>query len=127
MLNLDNLSIGSSEFFETGKDDILYEGELMKFKPGLTVNFIPRYVQISKRALRYFRSKQESYSGKPLVSIRRSVIESAQPYHINKVSYLKPGSAITKSGKEEELFDNMFEIVLSQDYEDEFNFRKVEM
>ena len=77
LLNLDNLSIGSSEFFETGKDDILYEGELMKFKPGLTVNFIPRYVQISKRALRYFRSKQESYSGKPLVSIRRTVIESA--------------------------------------------------
>ena len=57
LLDLDNLSIGSSEFFETGKDDILFEGELMKFKPGLTVNFIPRYVQISKRALRYFRNK----------------------------------------------------------------------
>ena len=99
----------------------------MKFKPGLTVNFIPRYVQISHRAIRYFRNKQESYNGKPIVSIRRTVVETAQPYKINKASYLKPGSAISKSGKEEELFDNMFEIVLTQDYEDEFNFRKLEM
>ena len=126
-LNLDCLSIGSHELFEEGKDDIILEGELMKFKPGLTVNFIPRYVQISKRAFRYFKNEQESYSGKPIVSIRKTIIDSAEPYEVNKWSYLKPGSAVAKSHKEDKLFDNMFEIVLSQDYEDNFTFRKLEM
>ena len=42
--NFDAYSVRSNELFEEGKDDILFEGELYKFKPGLTVNFIPRYV-----------------------------------------------------------------------------------
>ena len=42
--NFDAYSVRSNELFEAGKDDILFEGELYKFKPGLTVNFIPRYV-----------------------------------------------------------------------------------
>ena len=95
----------------------------MKFKPGLTVNFIPRYVQISKRAFRYFRTKQESYFGKPIASIRKRIIHSAKPYEVNKYSYLKPGAAVAKSHEEDELFDNMFEIVLNQDYEDNYQFR----
>ena len=120
------MSVRSHELFEEGKDDIIWEGELMKFKPGLTVNFIPRYVQISKRAVRYFKSQKEAFAGKPLVSIRKKIIKEAIPYEVNKASYLKPGSAVTKSHKEDKLFDNMFEIVLNQDYEDNFNFRKLE-
>ena len=72
--NFDAYSVRSNELFEEGKDDILFEGELYKFKPGLTVNFIPRYVQVSKRAFRYFKKKNDVYTGKPLVSIRKSVI-----------------------------------------------------
>ena len=125
--NFDAYSVRSNELFEEGKDDILFEGELYKFKPGLTVNFIPRYVQVSKRAFRYFKKKNDVYSGKPLVSIRKSVIQSALPYSVNKASYLKPGSAITKSHKEDVLFDNMFEIVLNQDYEDNYNYRAIEV
>ena len=37
-------SVISEELFQEGKDDIVYEGELMKFKPGLSANFILRYV-----------------------------------------------------------------------------------
>ena len=73
----------------------------MKFKPGLTINFIPRYVQISKRAFRYFRNKSDSYSGRPITSIRKAIIRSAEVIEVNKGSYLKPGSAIAKSGKED--------------------------
>ena len=92
----------------------------MKFKPGLTVNFIPRYVQISKRAFRCFRNEGDSFGGKPILSFRKNIIKSALPYEVNKGSYLKRGSAVAKSGKEDVLFDNMFEIVLNQDYEDNF-------
>ena len=98
----------------------------MKFKPGITINFIPRYVQISKRAFRYFKNKSESYTGKPIVSIRKTIIKSAEPYTVNKGSYLKRGSAIAKSHKEDAYFDNMFEVVLNEDYEDNIAYRKIE-
>ena len=42
-----NNSVVSVDLFTTGKDDIILEGELYKFKPGISQNFIPRYVQIS--------------------------------------------------------------------------------
>lgn len=123
----DNISVLSDELFETGKDDIILEGELMKFKPGLSVNFIPRYVQISEKAFRYFRNESDSYAGKPIVCFRKKIIKSALPYEVNKASYLKPGSAITKSHKEDNLFDNMFEIVLNEDYEDNYQYRKFDI
>lgn len=40
-------SVASEDLFAEGLDDILLQGELMKFKPGLSANFISRYVQIS--------------------------------------------------------------------------------
>ena len=112
-VNWDKYSVQSHELFEEGKDDIVFEGELMKFKPGLTINFIPRYAQISKRGFRYFKNKSESYNGRPIVSIRKAIIKQAESIHVNKGSYLKRGSAIAKSGKEDLMFDNMFELILN--------------
>lgn len=37
-------SVISEDLFKSGKDDIIYEGPIFKFKPGLTNNFIERYV-----------------------------------------------------------------------------------
>ena len=45
---------------------------------------------------------------------------------MNKQLYLKKGSAIAQSGKEDKLFDNMFEIVLREDYEEVFHYREEE-
>lgn len=53
-------SVISVDLFAEGKDDILLEGELFKFKPGISQNFIPRYVQISQRAFRYFKNRYEA-------------------------------------------------------------------
>ncbi len=39
------------------------------------------------------------------------------PYKVNKASYLKPGSEAYKKGFEDKLFDNMFEMILVEDYE----------
>ena len=35
-------SVASEDLFADGLDDIMYEGELMKFHPGLSANFISR-------------------------------------------------------------------------------------
>ena len=99
----------------------------MKFKPGITLNFIPRYVQISRRAFRYFRNESECFSGKPLVSFRKRIIKSALPFEVDKNAYLKPGSSVAKSHKEDDLFDNMFEITLNQDYESAYQYRKFDI
>ena len=121
-----NESVLSDQLFQAGKDDIIMEGELMKFKPGITVNFIPRYVQISQRAFRYFKNRYEAKAGKPIVAFRKRIIKAAQGLTVNKGSYLKPGSRIAQSHKEDHLFDNMFEILLNEDYEDNYNYRDVE-
>ena len=106
--------------FDNVKDKIIHEGELWKFKPGISMNFISRYVQISERAFRYFKNRNAVYTGKPIVAFRKRIIESAVPYSVNKNSYLKPGSAIAKSKKEDKFFNNMFEIKLLEDYEDNY-------
>lgn len=113
------LSCSESQFFDEAKDPILPggEGDLWKFKPGISANFISRYVQISGRAFRYFKNRGSKY-GKPLVVFPKRIIESVKPLYVNKNSYIKPGSAIAKTHKEDKLFDNMFEIVLRADYED---------
>ena len=82
-----------------------------------------RYVQISERAFRYFKSKDAVYTGKPIVAIRKRLILTAEPYAVNKSSYLKPGTRMAKSKKEDKFFDNMFEIVLKDIYEDHYQFR----
>ena len=45
---------------------------------------------------------------------------------MNRKSYLKPGSAVTKSHKEDGYFDHMFEVVLNQDYEDNVDYKRIE-
>ena len=80
-------------------------------------------MQISERAFRYFKNRNASFTGKPIVSFRKRIIKDAVPYKVNRASYLKPGSAIAKSKKEDKFFDNMFEITLKDDYENAYEFR----
>lgn len=99
----------------------------MKFKPGLSANFVTRYIQISTRAFRYFRNKVDCTTGRnPLVAFRNKIIVEAVPYKVNKASYLKRGSRIAQSGEEDELFEHCFEIKLNEHYEDNFQFRDEE-
>ena len=119
-------TVATEDLFAEGIDDILYEGDLMKFKPGISANFVNRYVQISTRAFRYFRNRIDAIKCKPIVSIRKRIIVSAKPYKMNKASYLKRGSKIAQSGKEDHLFDNAFEMELNEHYEDNYQFKDVE-
>jgi len=120
-------SVASEDLFTEGVDDILFEGELMKFKPGVSCNYMSRYVQISLRAFRYYRSKVDAIlMRRPVVAFRKNIISKASPYEVNKASYLKNGSRIAKSGTEDKLFDNMFEIELNANYEDYYHLRDLE-
>jgi hypothetical protein len=63
-------------------------------------------------------------SSKPIVCIRKTVILKCVPLKINKKSYLKPGSKAYKDGFETKLFDNMFEMVLVDDYENHCHYNE---
>ena len=86
------------------------EGYLYKFKPGLSSNFIKRYVQISQRAFRYFKSEAAAKHGLPLVSFRKRILRECVDYKVNKGSYIKSGSRIAHNKLENRLMNNMFEI-----------------
>ena len=116
-------SVRSTDLFETGLDDILIEGKLFKFKPGISSNFVSRYVQLSTRAFRYFKDKKATIRFKPLVSFRRKIIKSVVWKKINKDSYLKPGARVSKSELEHQLFENTFEVLLAESYEDNYQLR----
>ena len=62
----------------------------------------------------------------PIVAFRKIIILKAAPYTVNKASYLKQGSKVFKSHKEDLLFENMFEIILTEDYEDNWGYRDQE-
>ena len=53
-------SVASADLFKEGYDEIIYEGDLMRFKPGISSNFQARYVQISHRAFRSFKNRTEA-------------------------------------------------------------------
>lgn len=117
--------IAFKDLFLKGKDDIMLEGTLWKFKPGLTANFIERYTQISSRTFRYFENYLRSMSGsKPIVCFRKTIILKCVPVEISKKSYLKPGSKAFKDGFESKLFDNMLEIILVDDYENHCHYNE---
>jgi hypothetical protein len=71
----------------------LCEGELFRFKPGMEINFISRWVQISGRAFRYYRNQIQSFAGlsRPIVSIPKMAIESIRVLKINEEAFIKSG------------------------------------
>ncbi len=58
-------------------DKPLLEGEVMKFKPGIRVNFIQRWAQVTKREFKYYKDRYSSaeWLAKPLGSIPLNCIE----------------------------------------------------
>jgi hypothetical protein len=68
-------SVASKNLFTKGLDDVVLEGYVYKLKPGLSSNFVKRYMQISKRAFRYFKDKASVRSNKPLVMFRKTIIK----------------------------------------------------
>jgi hypothetical protein len=63
------------------KDDpLLFQGELMKLKPGVKTEFQPRWIQITNRSLRYYKNRWTKNSAllKPLGAIPLEAIQRIQ-------------------------------------------------
>ncbi len=52
-------------------DEVLFQGELMKYKAGYTPSYIGRWVQVTSKAIKYYKSRCNAITcqHKPLVAI----------------------------------------------------------
>lgn len=99
------------------------EGPFYKFKPGIGTCFVKRHCQISNKAFRYFESKIKTVSGLPLFSVRKNVIKKVAELKVDPNKYIGKGSRLANSPLELQLFNNMFEIELFEDFEDHYDYK----
>ena len=86
-------------------DDLLFEGEVWKYKPGLNTTYITRWAQVSKREFKYYKDRYHSsqWLSKPLVIL--SLVD------IDKVTRIETaGDHIAKIGNKVERIRFLFEI-----------------
>lgn len=78
-------SLGTEDLMPSGgvyeividpEEEVLYEGELSKFKPGIEKNFIARWLQLSTRSFRYYKNHYHSvcYLTRPISAIPLNAI-----------------------------------------------------
>ena len=101
-------------------EEILLEGEIVKFKPGIERNFISRWVQLSTRSFRYYKNHYHSicYLTRPIAALPLHAIQAVRPFVIENSDYKR---------RDKHLYQFMFEVALKQDYEDIFFFRDFEV
>lgn len=63
-------------------EEIILEGEMYKFKPGIEKNFISRWLQLSTRSFRYYKNHYHSicYLTRPISAIPLYAIEIVRPF-----------------------------------------------
>jgi tRNA A37 N6-isopentenylltransferase MiaA len=86
-------------------EEMLIEGEMMKFKPGIERNFISRWIQLSTRSFRYYKNHYHSicYLTRPISAIPLNAIDKVANFSISNEEYKK---------REKTSYTFMFEIVL---------------
>eukprot|EP00347_Sterkiella_histriomuscorum_P022149 403331507 len=112
-----NAYISQAEQDFGANDPVLSQGEIYRFKPGYESNFIPRWIQISQRAFRYFKNQYATFGGmcKPIVSFPKQAIEDVCITQVNADEFMKRRNV---KELEKTLFKYMFEVYLREDYED---------
>lgn len=102
-------------------DPILFQGELQKYKPGFNGVFIDRWVQVTRKAVRYFASKPGSAlaAGKPLMAFPVIAVKSVErtdgDLQLKKTD--KKGKDLQKNMFEVHLKDDFLDLFLRADYE----------
>ena len=95
--------------------DFEVEKEIMRFKPGLSFNYMSRWVQVTKKVFRYYRNFYHSSSqfSKPLIALPFSSIQA-----VRKVK-LRPQKLSSDNTTYAEAPFNQFqfELILRDDYE----------
>lgn len=106
----------------------MFSGELYRFKPGIQNNFISRWFEISTHAFRYFKNYYSSHgTSKPLVAIPNAAVIKIVPFtNINKEAFVFGKRRGKNEELEKRLMENMFEVILYDDYESIYLYREID-
>lgn len=97
------------------EDDILFQGELFKYKPGFTGAFVERWIQVTPKAFRYYAGRPGTAVAllKPLMAVPIAAIKS-----IERIDYDLKLKKSDKKGYD--MATHAFEIFLKEDFLDLF-------
>lgn len=95
-------------------DDILYEGEVWKYKPGLNTTYMTRWAQVTKREFKYYKDRYHSsqWLSKPLVVLSLPDIDKV-------VKAESPVDNLAKVGTKSTRIKHLFEILTKFQEENE--------
>jgi len=98
------------------EDPVLFQGDLFKYKAGYNSTFIGRWVQVTEKAIRYYKNRCEAQSmaHKPFFAIPVTAIAK-----VERVDLDLPCSERDRE-KFKDLLKNKFEIFLKEDFLDYF-------
>ena len=102
---------------------ILDEG-IMKFHPGFSINYVSRWVQVTRTVLRFYKNYYHSVCSfrRPLAAIPIQYVKDVKKCKI-KPKRSNANKVYDRNGKN--IYDmNQFEIVLKEDYEAIYNINK---
>ena len=62
------------------EEEVLFQGKLNKFQAGFNFSFVPKWVVVTKSALRYYKNQEMAItnSSKPLIVIPNCAIKSVK-------------------------------------------------
>jgi hypothetical protein len=94
--------------------EILFQGELVKYKAGYTPTFISRWIQVTESSLKYFKGRCNAITccNNALMAIPITAIKK-----VERVNFDLPMSKKEKD-KHEQSIENLFEIHLKDDFID---------
>ncbi len=93
-------------------DEILFQGELVKFKPGYNAIFLTRWVQVTEKAFRIYKNRGNAitFGKKPLLAVPVAAFKKIDRTHMDL--------PVTERDKPryEVFIENLFEIYLKEDF-----------
>ena len=105
------------------KDPILLEGELYRYKPGLELNYISRWWQITTKVFRVYKNKMSAkgFIDKPIIVLPLYVISE-----VKRIKFKAP-STKSKSYKDTKILgQNQFEFIYKESIINEIMFEFLE-
>ena len=95
--------VASDNILANDPDKVIYEGALLKFSPGVKLNYQSKWAQITKREFRYYKDRLSAteWLARPLVSLPLHFIDKVERVSVK----IGKGVALAKGEKEHSQFE----------------------
>jgi len=106
------------------QEPLIIDHGIMKFHPGFSVNYVSRWVQVTKSVIRFYNNYYHSVCSfrRPLVVIPMNAVSKIRLLKVHPKT--SNSSRVTNRGNKNPYDENQFEIVLKEDYEAIYDLNK---